>query len=508
MESCFLSISAYTIDSNTYYMITLEKIIAHARANNTQINESEIELLKHAYKLAEMAHTGQLRQSGEPYFNHVCATAYNCAEFGMDATVIAAGLLHDTIEDTSVTGEQIEKEFGPEIRTLVEGVTKLGKLKYQGNERHVESLRKFFISIASDVRVVIVKLADRLHNLKTLKHVRPEKQKRIAIESIEIYAQLASRLGMGKLAGEIQDTAFPFAYPEDYTKTKKILDDTIKHTAGTLDRVYRGLVKEIGSSKIPVLKIEKRVKGIYSFYKKLLRKNWSIEGVNDTIALRIIVPNPEICYQMLGIVHAHYRPVPGRVKDYIALAKPNGYKSLHTTVFAGDGNVAEIQIRTMDMHQFAEYGIASHHLYKNSQSEKYQSDSFGWIGELSNLETSKQKYSEFLKTLRTDFFQDRIFVCTPKGDIIDIPKGSTVIDFAYAIHSDIGNHASGAYINGKYVALKTELASNDIVQVVTDKKISPTSKWLSQSVSSMAHKHISAYLAKNQKGFLDKLLFK
>jgi GTP pyrophosphokinase len=488
--------------------ISLETIITHARNHNTTISESDIDLLSRAYETAKSAHAGQLRQSGEPYFNHVCAAAYNCAEFGMDATVIAAGLLHDTIEDTDITAEYIESEFGTEIRTIVEGVTKLGKLKYQGNERHGESLRKFFISVAADVRVVIVKLADRLHNLETLSFVRPEKQRRIALESIEIYAQMASRLGMGKLSGQIQDTAFPYAEPEAYKATKKTLDEAVKHTSGTLNRVYRGLIKEIASKKIPLIKIEKRVKGIYSFYKKLLRKGSDPDTVHDVVALRIIVPTDADCYRMLGVVHAHYRPVPGRIKDYIAMPKPNGYQSLHTTVFAGDGNVAEIQIRTPDMHQFAEYGIASHHMYKGAQSKDYQSESFGWIQELSNLDASGKTYPEFLKTLRTDFFQDRIFVCTPKGDIVDLPKGSTIIDFAYAIHSDIGNHASGAFVGGKYTALKTELQNNDIVEIVVDKKITPSSKWLSQSISSLAHKHINNYLSKNKKGFLDGLLFR
>lgn len=488
--------------------MSASELLHYVSKRNTDLSTNDRELITRAYDFAFHRHQGQLRHSGEPYFLHLYETAKNCARFGMNATVIAAGLLHDVLEDTATPPEELTTEFGSEITTLVQGVTKLGKVRYQGNQRHVESLRKFFISVATDVRVVVVKLADRLHNLQTLEHIRPEKRRRIALESIEIYAQLASRLGMGKIATEIQDTAFPYAYPEDYIKTKDIFDQQIKHTSETLNRVYRGVVKDIGAANIRGVKIEKRVKTLFSLYKKLTKRNWNISEVYDIIALRIIAPTMEDCYRILGLIHAHYRPLPGRIKDFIALPKPNGYKSLHTSIFAGDGNTAEIQIRTYDMHQVNEYGISSHHMYKKSGSGKFQKDSFNWLADLSSLDsgTTDRNYAEFLKTLRTDFFQDRIFIYTPKGDVIDIPENGTVLDFAYAVHSDIGNHAAGAMINGKYSALKTPLKNSDVVEIVVDKKSNPTSKWLTWCMSSLAKKQITSHMSKNQKGILDTLL--
>lgn len=483
-------------------LASIFQILEHRGASLSEVDRNKI---TEAYTIAQNAHAGQLRSSGEPYFTHVVATARNCAEFGFGADLVIAGLLHDTIEDTTVTAEEIEKVFGSDIKFLVTGVTKLGKIKYQGNERHVESLRKFFISVAQDVRVVIIKLADRLHNLQTLQYVRTDKQPRIAIESIEIYTQLASRLGMGRIASEIQDTAFPFAYPQAYHKTTSILESRKQHYSETLDRVYRGVVRDFASADIRAVKIEKRIKGLYSLYKKLERKNWNVDDVYDIIALRIIVHTVDDCYRVLGLVHAHYRPVPGRIKDYIAIPKPNGYQSLHTSVFAGDGNIAEIQIRTQEMHTFDEYGVASHHTYKQKQTTKKLNESFNWLEDLAHFESTGKAPSEYLKTLRTDFFQDRIFVYTPKGDVIDLPTGSTVIDFAFAVHSDIGRHASGAYINRKFQPLKAKLSDNDIIEVVTDKKSHPTSKWLSYCVSSQAQKHIRTYLQKTDKSLLRKI---
>jgi len=485
-----------------------QELISYALRKNVIMSDTDRILIEHAYDFAKNAHGGQKRHSGEPYFVHVYQTAKNCVRFGMNATVIAAGLLHDVLEDTEITSDTITAEFGEEITLLIQGVTKLGKVRYQGNQRHVESLRKFFISVATDVRVVIVKLADRLHNLQTLEHVRPEKRARIALESIEIYAQLASRLGMGKITTEIQDAAFPYAYPEYYKKTKEIFDNKMRHTAETLDRVHRGIVKDIGSAQIRGVKIEKRVKSLFSLYRKLTKKNWNISEVYDIIALRIITESADDCYRILGLIHAHYRPIPGRIKDFIALPKPNGYKSLHTSIFAGDGNTAEIQIRTREMNQVNEYGAPAHHVYKKNGTSKYDKDSFNWLSDLSSLDSGStdKNYSEFLQTLRTDFFHDRIFIYTPKGDVIDIPEGGTALDFAYEVHSDIGNHAAGAMINGKYSALKTILNNADVVDIIVDKKSRPTSKWLAQCVSSQARKHIQSYLTKNQKSILDTLL--
>jgi GTP pyrophosphokinase len=458
-----------------------------------ELNEDEKKLIHDAYIKAQDAHSGQVRASGEPYFNHVYATALNLADFGMDATTIAAGLLHDTIEDTPVTEDDIRSVFGEEIVFLVNGVTKLGKLKYRGRERHVESLRKFFIAVAQDMRVVAIKFADRLHNVRTLEHIRPEKAKRIALETIEIYAPLAYRLGMGRLVGALQDASFPFAYPkeakmvEELMKQKKVLNERY------LEKIWRSLKKEMAQQNINDIETHQRVKGRYSLWKKLQRKNMDIEQVYDIVALRIIVPHIEDCYRLLGIIHSMWRPLPGRIKDYIALPKVNGYQSLHTTIFSGDGGIAEIQIRTPEMHEFAEYGFAAHHIYKQRGSTIPDKNSLQWLRDLKEFQEEEGDQKNFLRNLKEDFFEERIFVFTPQGDVLDLPHGSSAIDFAYAIHSEIGNTAEAAIINGKNSALKTVLNNGDIVEIKTNKKGTPSSKWLAYVKTTMARKHIEKY---------------
>lgn len=476
------------------HAINKKTLIARAKQTIPDISSYDIGLIERAYDFAKKAHTGQKRVNGEDYFiGHCVHVADHIIELGMDATLIAAALLHDTIEDTEVSVEELKIEFGDEIAKLIEGVSKLGKVKYRGNERHVESLRKFFVSVAQDVRVVILKLADRWHNLETLEHLSPEKQKRIAQESILIHAPLASRLGMGKLVVIINDLAFPYAYPEDYKKTKELRDTRLKNADATITKLYRNLQVELTKSLGYSPKIDKRLKGMFSLYKKLERKKWNIDEVYDLVALRAIVNTVADCYQGLGAVHSHWRPVPGRIKDYIAVAKPNGYQSLHTAVFSGDGPIVEIQLRTQDMHEFNEYGVASHHSYKGASGGK---ESFAWIEQLRLFQAADLQPSDYLKRLKTDFFQDRIFVFTPKGDVIDLPRGATILDFAYAVHTQIGEHASGGKINGKYMALKTPLSSEDIVEIVTNPKSHPTDKWLEQCVTSNAIGRIRRYVKK------------
>lgn len=451
----------------------------------------EKKLIQKAYDFSWNAHRGQKRKSGEPYFYHVFTAARNVADFGMDATTIAAAMLHDTIEDTPVTEDDIRKEFGEEILFLVNGVTKLGTVKYRGAERHVESLRKFFIASAADLRVVIIKLADRLHNVETLNHVPAEKAKRIALETIEIHAPLAFRLGMGKLTGDLQDAAFPYAYPQDYEIVNDLLKKKKKTDEKYIEKVWKSLKKEMAKNGIKDIKTDARVKRKYSLWRKLLRKDMDIEKVYDIVALRVIVPSIEDCYRLLGIVHSTWRPLPGRIKDYIALPKINGYQSIHTTIFTGDGGIAEIQIRTQEMHNHAEYGIASHFAYKEAQtSESHNGDQQRWIEQLKELQTGETDQQTFLENLTQDFFTDRIFVFTPQGDVIDLPRGASALDLAYAVHSEIGNTSKGAKINGKYSALKTVLENGDIVEIETDKKIQPSSKWLSHVTTTLAKKHI------------------
>lgn len=462
-------------------------------------NKKDQELIEKAYLFAEKAHSGQKRNSGEPYFTHVFETAKTLAKLGMDATTIVAGLLHDVLEDTKTTEEELKKEFGDNIVFLVNGVTKLGTLRYQGHERHVESLRKFFIAITNDLRVVVIKFADRLHNLHTLQFLREDKRKRIALESLDVYAPLANRLGMGKLKGEIEDAAFPYVYPEEYKKIEEMLSEKKDLHQKYLEEVRKELNKALHENKIKISEISYRVKHKYSLWKKLQKKDMDIEKIYDIVALRVIVENIEDCYRVLGIIHSIWRPLPGMIKDYIAVPKPNGYRSIHTTVFTGSGGIAEIQIRTEEMHEEADYGIAAHFSYKEKEWNKdfNEKDQFRWMQELKNLNYNPDKPKKFLENLKTDFFNDRIFIFTPKGDVIDLPEDSSPIDFAYSIHSDIGNHIFSAKVNKKIAPILSKLKNGDIVEIITKKDSHPSSKWLDYSKTSMAKKNIRSYLEKN-----------
>jgi GTP pyrophosphokinase len=450
-------------------------------------------LLERAYNFSKNKHLGQNRNSGEPYFNHVFTVAKNCASLGADSTTIAGALLHDTLEDTDTTEEELKKEFGEEILFLVSGVTKLGKLKYQGVERHVESMRKFFIALAEDVRVLIIKLADRLHNIQTLEHVREDKQKRIAIETIEVYAPLAGRLGMGKLKGLLENEAFPFAYPQEHKETKALMDELIPEATKLVDTIKKEVEEILESFNIQA-QVDARAKHVYSLYRKLVKYNMEREKIHDIVALRILVPSVADCYQVLGLMHMSWKPIPGRIKDWIAVPKPNGYKSLHTTVVT-PGGVVEIQIRTNEMHSDAELGIASHLVYKEKSlggkvSEKQQQAWLDQLKELSSLVSSVDDMNE----LKLDFFNHRIFVFTPKGDVIDLPEDASAIDFAYAIHSDIGNSVSAVKINRKMASLDTILQNGDVVEIITAKNAHPSSKWLEYAKTSFARKKIRMYV--------------
>ena len=462
-------------------------------------SEKDRKLIEKAYAFAEKAHKGQLRNSGEPYFVHVFNVGKLLANYGMDAEIISAGLIHDTIEDTSVTEADIEREFGKDILFLVNRVTKLGKLKYRGEERHVESLKKFFMAVASDFRVLMIKLADRLHNLRTLEHVRPEKQKRIALESIEVYAPLANRLGIGRLKGEIEDAAFPFAYPKEAEMVEKILKEKFVASQAHLEQVEKILLSELDKNNIKLFKIDHRLKHHYSLWRKLQKYNMDIEKIYDIMALRVTVNSIEDCYRVLGLIHMIWKPLPGRIKDYIALPKTNGYQAIHTTIFSGDGGIVEIQIRTIEMHNRAEYGIASHARYKDKtlSAKTAVDEHFVWSEKLRELEHTTVNDDNFLDSLKEDFFTNRIFIFTPKGAVIDLPEDSSPIDFAYMIHTQIGNTCASAKVNGKIAPLSTKLKSGDIVEIITNKNTKPASKWLEYVKTNMAKKHINAHLKEN-----------
>ncbi len=467
-------------------------------------SKKDIALITKAYNFAEKAHEGEKRFTGEPYFVHVFETGKNLAIFGMDATSIAAGLLHDTLEDTNTDKQTLEKEFGKEILFLVEGVTKLGNLKYHGLERHVESLRKLFVATAKDVRVLIIKLADRLHNIQTLEgHPKKEKRERIALETLEIFAPLADRLGMWRLKGNLEDAAFPYVYPKEYQEVSELFKKRNKHHLKSLAKFHRSLLKELAAHGVKEISISYRVKHIYSLYRKLLRYDMDITKIYDITALRIIVPSVEDCYKVLGIIHGSWKPLPSRIKDYIAFPKPNGYQSIHTTVFTGNGELLEVQIRTKEMHREAQYGIASHLIYKGGLFKRFSKKTravkkrLGWIQELIKWQEQVSENGEFLKELKMDFFKSRVFIFTPKGDVVDLPEDSTPVDFAYAIHSDIGDHVSGSKVNGKMASLKTRLQNGNIVEIIIGKNAHPNRKWLDYAKTSMAQRRIRLWLLKN-----------
>jgi GTP pyrophosphokinase len=472
------------------------------------IKESDKMLILRACDFAKKAHEGQLRKSGEPYYNHVFATGINLATLKMDADTIAAGIMHDVLEDTEITNAEMTQEFGEHITKLVEGVTKLGKLRYTGAERHVESLRKFFVAMADDIRVVVIKLCDRLHNIQTLQYVSPEKQKRIALETLEIHARLADRLGMGRLKAQLEDAAFPYVYPEEHRQTVELFESLRPISDQQLEKVVATLEEELVTFDVEIERIDHRVKHLYSLFKKLKRYKMDTSKVHDVVALRIIVPTVSDCYQALGVIHGLYRPFPGRFKDYIAVPKPNGYKSLHTTIFSGDGNTLEVQIRTKDMHKEAEYGIASHLSYKelgkNLDKEEIKKKT-GWTKELLEWQQDTEKNQDFMKHLKDDFFQNRVFILTPKGDVIDLPEGSTPIDFAYAVHSKIGDHVAGAKVNGKLVPLDTILKNRDVVEIDVKESAFPKRKWIDMSKTTLAKRKVRNYIKENG-GAIDKFL--
>lgn len=468
------------------------------------------ELISKAWEFAKIAHKDQIRASGEEYITHPFIVAKTLAEMGMDTEAVCAGLLHDVIEDCKNHPEfgdpekALRKEFGEEILFLVNGVSKLGELKYRGEEGRVENLRRMFLAMAEDIRVVIIRLADRLHNMQTLSHLPVDKQKRIALETMEIYAPLAKRLGMGTLNFQLEDLAFLHLEPEKHTMVQNMLEKRREEQEETLEKIKTTLRKELENDGVKILTIDSRVKHLYSLYRKLQKddKNMDINQIYDIVALRVIVPEVADCYQALGFVHKLWKPMPGRFKDYIALPKPNGYQSLHTTVFAVDGQITEIQIRTALMHEEAEHGIVAHWAYKEAGKPipgARIKPKLTWVNQLIELQKDATQSREFLNSLRIDFFRDRVFCFTPKGEVIDLPEGATAIDFAYAIHSDIGNSATGALINHKFMAIATPLKNGDLVEIKIQKNKKPNPEWIREASTSLAKKHIRSALHKNIK---------
>ncbi|OGM93376.1 hypothetical protein A2333_02160 [Candidatus Wolfebacteria bacterium RIFOXYB2_FULL_49_7] len=482
--------------------------LTQATAQHGALSVEETEFLRRAFQTAQKEHAQQKRNSGEPYFNHVFQTALTLAEWNMDTTTIAAGLLHDTVEDTPYKLETLRKEFGEEVSFLVNGVTKLGHLKYRTSvktekdrvNQQAENLRKMILAISEDLRVVFIKLADRLHNMRTLGGMPPLKQKRIALETLEIYAPLAYRLGMQNLSGELEDLTFLYLHPEEHEWMTKNVEEKYGERVAYLERVEPVLRAALAQAHIKPITIDYRAKRISSLYKKLLRSDMNLDQIYDLVALRVIVSTVEECYAALGIVHQLWPPLPGKIKDYIALPKPNGYKSLHTTVFCEDKKITEIQIRTLQMHDAAEHGIAAHWAYSQAKTTKKflegnknisaKQDELNWVNQLREWQKDFTDPEEFVNSLKIDFFKHRVFAITPKGEVIDLPAGSTPIDFAYQIHSEIGDRCVGAKINDKIVPLDYQIQSGDLVDILVQKNKKPSESWLKFAKTSSAKQRI------------------
>jgi len=464
------------------------------------------ELVQRAYKAAERAHLDQKRVSGEPYLNHCLAVAAILIELGMPADVISAGLLHDIVEDTPITLDDIRRDFGDTVANLVDGVTKLTHLPrvsragedYQSDDRSssiekeinprtrkheltIETLRKTFLAMGEDVRVILIKLADRLHNMRTLGFFQDEKRKRIAQETLDIFAPLANRLGIWQIKWELEDLAFRYAQPEKYKEIAEQLSERRENRESQVQNIVAALTRILTENNI-VCEITGRPKHIYSIYKKMVEKGKPFELVRDIRAVRIIVSDIPSCYASLGIIHTHWRPLPNEFDDYIAAPKDNFYQSLHTVVIYDDGKPVEVQIRTAEMDESAEFGIASHWKYKEGGQPAKYDERINWLRKMMEWRTDVDDAQEFVDSMKTDVFKDRVYVFTPRGDIIDLPAGSTPIDFAYHVHTDVGNHCRGAKINGKLVPLDHELKTGDQVEILAAKQGGPSRDWLNASL--------------------------
>ncbi len=461
---------------------TLETLLALVSAYDPN---AQMDTIRAAYEFAAEAHKDQKRASGEPYLVHPLATAITLADMRLPQSMLIAGLLHDVPEDTPTTLDQIRERFGDDVANMVGGITKLGKIKYRGVERYIENLRKMFLAIAEDVRVIIIKFADRLHNLETLDAISPKKQYRVALESLEIFAPIANRLGMGEMKGRLEDAAFRYIYPKEYEWTKRLAQNAIQHQDAYIERVITQTQEDLKNAELDVIEVHGRTKHLYSLYRKLLKNDRNLARIYDIIALRILTSSVADCYAALGVIHGRWTPLKGRIKDYIAQPKPNGYHSLHTTVFCNDGEIVEFQIRTQEMHAAAEFGIAAHWAYDEHKIKTHGQTSVApitWVQQLADIQreiSDKRQYLKSLEDVKIDLFRDRIFVFTPKGDVIDLPEDSTPVDFAYAIHTDIGNTCTGAKVNDEVSPLERTLKSGDIIEILTDRnRKGPNPDWL------------------------------
>lgn len=475
----------------------LERLLNKIKDQNLNL---DVEKIKRAYNLAEKAHGNQLRESGEPYLIHPVEVADILIDMGLDTDAVCAALLHDVVEDTDYTYEDIVEMFNEDVANLVEGVTKLGKIKYKSREeQQAENIRKMLIAMAKDVRVILIKLADRLHNMRTLKYLPVEKQKKKAKETIDIFAPIAHRLGISKVKGELEDLCLRYISSNDYYNIAKLISQKKTEREKSVEQIINILKSSLKKSSIDA-EIEGRPKHFYSIYRKMVLKHKTFDQIFDLLAVRVLVNSVNDCYAALGIVHTLWKPIPGRFKDYIAMPKPNMYQSLHSTLIGPEGQPFEIQIRTFEMHKIAEYGIAAHWKYKEGLKTDDMESKLSWLRELVDYQKNTEDSNEFMETLKIDFFSDKVFVFTPKGEVIGLPIGSTPIDFAYRIHTDVGNKCVGAKIDGRMVALDYTLNTGEIVDIITSSSAKgPSMDWLNIAKSPQAKNKIKNWIKKSFK---------
>ena len=495
-------------------MITIEDVLKNLKFKLTPDREK---LIRKAFEFAKEAHVEQKRKSGEKYIQHSLHTALNLARIGMRSKTIASGLLHDVPEDTQMTIKDIENEFGKEIAFIVDGVTKLGKIKLRGTKEdlYIENLRKMFLAMAQDIRVVIIKLADRLHNMETLEALPKEKQERIARETMEVFAPIANRLGIGDMKTRLEDLSFKFLDPEGYEKAKEIMENEYSQRKKIMNQVISNLKEKLKKENIEVINTYGRTKSLFRFYQKFKGHEMDVSKIYDLIGIRIVVPDIADCYETLGVVHKYYQPLIGRIKDYISLPKPNGYQSIHTTIFGPQEKFfLEIQIRTQKMDNEAEFGIAAHWIYSEGKKKSWRDlirfkktnnvfiekpdEDIAWIQQLREWQTELNRDGDaFLEGLKIEFFKNHILAFTPRGDIIDLPEEATPIDFAYKVHSEIGNRAVGARADRKMVPLDYKIRNGEVIEIITSKENkNPNREWLRFVRTSNARSRIKNTLIK------------